>query len=233
LAVTKFDIEIDNEKIFNRRAKELMMNNLEGFSVVGVKNEKAEEVIKLEEEFRERDEILVRSMVSTLPVREEVMPKSLDLDRNSFVLEENKNMEQEIPNSDNNGLNTDSEVPASQIEQAYRNLEIVSPSENVIEQNIDLTEVEKPLEEYNDQDEIKEKENPEESHNKEENMIQEQNTNQLINQEDNPELIENPNIEVQIPNQEEHNINHDPTTLELTPNENPTLDENNTNHIDN
>ena len=80
----------------------------------------------------------------------------MDLDRNSFVLEENN---QEVPNTENNKANTDSEVPASQIEQAYQNLENISPTENIISDNTEIKEVVNPtsaidLERIQDMNEI-------------------------------------------------------------------------------
>jgi hypothetical protein len=122
LAVTKFNIEIDNEKIFNRRANELMLNNLEGFSVINVKNEaNVEDAKKLEDEFKERDELLLKSMISTIPV----IIDNVDNDKQDVIVDD-KDDEMKIQD---NLDNLSSEIPTSQYQQAFENLERIPSSE--------------------------------------------------------------------------------------------------------
>jgi hypothetical protein len=114
-----------------------MLNNLEGFSVINAKNEdRVEDGKKLEEEFRERDEILVKSMISTIPViiEDGVIPRAIEaVEFNEIKIQENiENLSSEIPTSQYHHVVANLErIPSSQIERANNNEEEVEIIENV------------------------------------------------------------------------------------------------------
>ncbi len=105
LAITKFNIEIDNNKIFNKNPRELLSKDIDNISILitGVKKEGNEELIsdvefidnKLNEKaksiFKENDEKLINSLISTMPKKYEYAVIE------NIVIESDKNKSIEIP----------------------------------------------------------------------------------------------------------------------------------------